>query len=449
MFKYNYHINKVVARLIPCLLILFFNDIIYLLIPNRNNLYITPDVTILAIICNLICFDVKNLYNKIIVIGWLLFFFLGILNVNSVNNETNYYNLQLHDASLFYLICLIVFIFSLAFFEKSTLIRDSISEIDTNGKTSYTFLLIIFVYPVALFISVFRSVGFLPILSGSSFVDSMYEYNYGPLYGFKFICVYGFLLAVVYFSKGKNKLLLAVYILFLIFAISIDGKRLVLLLCLLSFIPIYNWILKQNNKTVSKKTWIIPFILVFIIYILINGIRTGSNVSQLASNLLIKFPFGVEYKDYVHSFNSYKNGSIPGYNFELSAIGSFFNSSLLNMAGENKEALTKMGSAYTWMDLYDTKFGIRTGIISELYFAYGYFTVILMIFLAFVTNKISQRLSNPSSIFNLIQYSILFALIFLLINGQATVFFGCLSMMIYTFIFHKLLHLRASKKLIV
>jgi oligosaccharide repeat unit polymerase len=384
------------------------------------------------------------MYNKIIAIGWLSFFFLGILNINSVNAETNYYNLQLHDASLFYLICLIAFFLCLMFFEKSSAKKDLAIKINTHKKTSFPFLIILFIYPFALFISVFKSVGFLPILSGSSFVDSMYEYNYGPLYGFKFICVYGFLLAVVHFSKGKNKLIITAYILFLLFAISIDGKRLVLLLCLLAFIPVYNWILKQNNKTVTKKTWLIPFLLVFIIYVLINGIRTGSNVSELATNLLIKIPFGVEYKDYVHSFNTYKDRTIPGYNFELSAIGSFFNSSLLNLAGENKETLTKMGSAYTWMDLYDIKFGIRTGIISELYFAYGYFTIVLMAFLAFITNKISQRLSNPHSLFNLVQYSILFALVFLLINGQATVFFGCLSMMLYTFLFYKISHLKIS-----
>lgn len=428
---------RIIKKIIPYLIIIYFNVFINLLFAFQNNIYISNLLILVICFTYFLSGYLKNLYNNIIAKGWILFFFLGVLNINSVNQKTNIWNLDINNASLLYFSCLISFISGLIFFERKPVLKKSIQFEDdllSNVRSPLSYGLLIF--PLLLAVSVFISLGFLPILLGENFTNEMYEYNYGPMYSFKFICAYSFLFAFCSLKLSRFKIIHIVYLLILTFIILIDGKRFLLLVVLLSFMPFWNGLQKIRGEMISKKAMIISFITIGLVYIIINSLRTGNEVNNLFSTALENIPFGVEYKDYVHSFNTYHK--IEGYNFELSSLGSFLNSDFLDFIGFKKEQLSSMGSAYTWMKEYDLSLGIRTGIISELYFAYGYYVIPLMILISFFVNKVTYKLANPTGFFNLVQYSILFALFFLLINGQATVFFGCLTMMIYVFVLKKI-----------
>jgi hypothetical protein len=172
---------------------------------------------------------------------------------------------------------------------------------------------------------------------------------------------------------------------------------------------------------------------------LINAVREGNFDHVPITYYLEKIPFGVEFRDYIFSYTHYKPGQIPGYNFEISSIGAFMNSSLLKVFGYSKIELVQMGSAFSWMRLDNSEFGIRTGVVCELYFAYGYWGLSGMVVVGFLASKVTNAIANPKSYFSLIQNCILYSLIIMLIVGQSDVFFGCLSMMFYTWILFKLL----------
>lgn len=423
------------SDLLPYLFIVLFNYLILAIYPSNTVVTIPTEIVMLCLVDFYVLNKLKNLFNKIIAGSWLIFFFLGILNINSVRVKTNIWNLEIYDASMLFVFCLLIFSLSLLIFEKQRLakikFRDDLPII-VNSSFSYLILL----YPILLILDVYKNLGFFPLLSGASFVNEMYEYDYGILYNFKIVSVYSFLLAFLLIKEGKSKLVLAIYFLFLIFVVSVDGKRFILLLSLLSLVPL-SIILNKNSKERNDQSNNLPVVIGFsfvgLVYVLVNILRSGGDISNSLELIIDNIPFGVEFKDYVHVFNTYSISSIRHYNFELSAIGSFLNSSLLEVFNLNKKELYEMGSQHAIMNLYNEVFGIRIGIIGELYFAYGFFVIPAMVLIAFFTNKICQRIVKPKSYFNLFQNSILFALFVLLINGQATVFFGSLTLLIYTY----------------
>ncbi len=433
------------------MLIILFNGFLLLLYPKFSVQFIPNEFVFGCLIIFFLITKLKNLFNKLISILWLVFYFLGILNINSIKLKTNIWNLNSYNASFLYLSCLLIFILSLLFFEKIKLKKIKFKDkLYFLLESPFTYILLIF--PFLLLAGIYANVGFFPILSGQSFVNEMYEYNYGFIYAFKFFSVYSFCLAFFLFKKKKWIFISSLYMLFLLFVVSIDGKRYILLLSLLTLIPISMMLGNENSKIVfnRKKINNTPIILSFssvaLVYILINVLRTGGEIKESINLLIENIPFGVEYKDYVNCFNTYHSQSIRNYNFELSAFGSFMNSSLLGLFDMDKNKLYDMGSHHALMNLYNENFGIRIGIVGELYFAYGLFVLPLMVIIAFFTNRISQRILNPKSYFNLIQNSILFGLLVLLINGQATVFFGTLTLMIYAYFIYFVSKLFISKQ---
>jgi hypothetical protein len=439
-----------IKAVIPYILIFGFNFFIAFCYPN-SSVVIIPNVIILLCMLNFYLLNkLKNLFNKIISTSWFIFFFLGIININSIKVKTNIWNLKIYDASLLFVSCLLIFTISLLFFEKKIVKKVKFYN-DLQILTNSFFPYLILLYPVFLILNIYGNLGFFPLLSGASFVDEMYEYNYGFLYSYKFICVYSFLLGFLFIKKGKSILLLSLYLVFLIFVVSVDGKRLILLMGLLSLLP-PSIILKKESDSKNSQGDNLPIIIGFacvgFIYVLVNILRTGGDIQKSLDLIVSNIPFGVEYKDYVHIFNTNVSQTIKGYNFELSSMGSFFNSSLLLIFDLNKIELYQMGSQTAIMNLYNETFGIRIGIIGELYFAYGFLVIPLMVVIAFFTNRICQGITNAKSYFNLFQNSILFALFVLLINGQATVFFGTLTLMIYAYfvyIFSSFLYKKKKK----
>ncbi|WDF62504.1 hypothetical protein [Flavobacterium sp. KACC 22763] len=436
--------------LIPYIFILLFNELIVLVYPGNIAQTIPFDIIIICFVNCFLISRMKNVFNKIISGTWLIFYFLGVLNINSSKSRTNIWNLEIHDASFLYLLCLLVFILGILFFERKKIKKKRfVNDQHVFLKTPFIYLMLI--YPLVFIYSIYTNIGILPILSGQDFVGDMYEFNYGFFYGLKFLCVYSF--SLTYLMFRDKRIFSFFYLLVILFIVSVDGKRFILLMCILSFVPLMVNLKNNEFEVISRDIKIdySPIILSFssvgIVYILINILRTGSDIRESLTLLVENIPFGVEFKDYVHCFNTYNIQSIRNYNFEWSAFGSFANSTILEMLDLDKNELYKMGSHHAFMNLYNEKFGIRIGIVGELYFAYGFLVLPIMILIAFFANNISQKLMNPNSYFNLIQNSILFALFILLINGQATVFFGCLTVMVYTYLFYRFCKLLISNNM--
>jgi len=428
----------------PYLLIALMNPVIGFLFQRSNKvIYIPTEVLVFAALCYWASTFIRNKYNLLLARFWISFFFLGVLNINSVIVYDTTFYVNIHDASILYFLNLIVFIIALIGFESKNKTVISIKPGNDFHFNHPVLYFVILAFPVLFIISLYKAVGFLPILSGDNFVDEMYNYDYGALYGFKFICVYSFLLTVYFFKLKKFRLLNIIFAFAILFISSVDGKRFILFICLLAFIPFNDYLKKllSPKQETSYAPIIVISVAIVVIYISMLAIRLGNNnVDEWLGIFIEKIPFGVEYKDFVYSYEKFSDTTVKDYDFFLSNVGAFFNSGILNFFGFDKEALTHMGSAYVWMNAYNIEFGIRTGIVSELYFAYGIWGILAMVPLAYFINKTALKLTQPSSVFELIQYAILYALYILIINGQATVFFGCLSMMLYVYFFKLLVN---------
>ncbi len=441
-----------IKKLIPYIVIIVFNQFLWLLFPNHVRVEIPLEITALILLGYFFCTFLKNIFNRILVLSWIIFYFLGILNINSVQIRTNIWNLEIYEASLLYITCVLILTVSLIVFENfipnKILTNKDLKGFNLTIKGPFGWFLITF--PFLLIINIFLSLGFFPILSGQSFVSEMYEYNYGILYGFKFIVVYTFCIVVIRFQKERNIVTTTILVLFLIFVLSVDGKRFMLLLSIITIVPILiiESQLRKNERNLTKINYtplIIGGISIGVVYILINILRTGGDIGDSMYSIVENIPFGVEFKDYVHSYNTYSPEGVKDYNFELSALGSFLNSGMLEAIGLNKEELYQMGSQHAWMKLYNENFGIRLGIIAELYFAYGLFVLPLMIFMAYLINVINTKITKSTTYISRITFCILFGLMVLSVNGQATVFFGSLTIIIYTLILHRIFRILFPK----
>jgi oligosaccharide repeat unit polymerase len=435
-------------HILPYGLILSINPIIDALYRTNRTQFLRWELLLLICVVYFLSVFLQNLFNKIVVWGWILFYFLGVLNINSVLKSTNAWSLNIEGGSYLYFGCLFTFIVGLMLFERFIDPEPPPSQQRIKKPLFTPFNLLLLIFPFVFVFSMYKTLGFLPIFLGESFASEMYEYNYGPLYGFKFICIYGILYALLLSCRKGYRLFTIIYATLLLIILIADGKRFMILLTLISSVPVYYFIReKVNGKPPSFGPVLAVGLLVVLSYTVISYIRTGTSMHGIVGNTIEKIPFGVEFKDYIHSFNSISHYNLRRYDFGLSSFGSFMNGEILKFLGFNKDELTQMGSAYVWKDIYEEGVGIRTGIISELYFAYGYFAMLCMFALAFITNHVSNRLKHPLSYFNLIQYSVLYGLIFLLINGQATVFFGCLTLMLYVLIAYRLFKFFFQKKL--
>lgn len=432
-----------------CVIVFLSNDIFTFLFGDVSILVKSSfDLNLIICVCFLLTYFINNKFNKLIIHVWIIFFYLGILNILSSIKQDISWEMNIHNGSIYYFTNILVLTCTIIFFEYIHSLRKNKKSIysfdDSFRKVAHTYFTYFFlIFPFIFIISSYLNVGFIPLLSGQNFVDYMYDYNYGILYGYKFLCVYSFLILVVKIREDHFKLWNLIYILLFLLIVSFDGKRIILLICLISLIPLIDNLqgrLGKPRRSFRKSLYIyITFILVVFFYLLINGIREG-NISQVPIEYYLnKIPFGVEFRDYIFSFNNYEPGQIPGYNYELGSLASFLNSSLLDIFGYSKYELVHMGSAYSWMIFENSEFGIRTGIVSELYFAYGYWGLAGMVVIGFLTSKVTNTIAHPKSYFSLFQNCILYSLIIMLIVGQSTEFFGLLSLMFYTWILFKLL----------
>ena len=93
-----------------------------------------------------------------------------------------------------------------------------------------------------------------------------------------------------------------------------------------------------------------------------------------------------------------------------------------------------MGSAYSWRNLFESPYGIRSGIISEIYMAYGYIGGILLFIFGIITAWVSIKIASTHKKINLIFLSTIYGLLIISIVGQTTDTAGGIVIVFYTWI---------------
>ncbi|QMW05268.1 hypothetical protein [Spirosoma foliorum] len=422
--------------IIVCCLAAQLTPLLYRAVFNYNEYFIYPSFLshTLLIVPIFILFHLKNRFTKTFLTFWILWLHLGelkILNYYSINP----YYISMDEGCIIYNLFLIAMSIGMLLYDVNHTIPPITPEQAEKGRpllndlTWFEYPLLLF--PLIWFIDFFRNVGYIPIFSGSDVTEKMYHINYGYVYNFGFFNCVSSLLLYDRFLKSSRKSEKIVWLSMTILAIlitSIDSKRLFLLISIAS-IFFYEKIM-AGKFTINLRSVGMVFGAA-ILYISLQNLRLGSSAaSQFAREGL---PMGVEFREYIRAVNEFKPGEIPGYDLTASTLANLINSAILNIAGINKIDLVMKDSAMTFMTLFDPDniMGIRTGLISELYFAYDFYGLIIMLVFGYMVSYVAYAMLAAQMKSNMLLLIVIFSLLMLTAFGQSSVTAGSLCVLFY------------------
>lgn len=372
-------------------------------------------------------FYIRNPFSLLVVALWMAWFVVGSINIIAAYEfYGSYYLLETSKAGIVYVI--FTFIFSLGILLYERFIKPIFRTIDKNRliyqgnifkRINPIFAFIFLIFPFLWFIDLYRSLGYIPILLGFRNIDltnEIYSLNYGPLYGFSILNVLGMLIVL---DRLRTKppmrwIYLVLLAVFAFFSVS-TGKRFAILLFLIS------------GMVYIFRTYRIRIIHIVIIGILGLGLYLGLLVlrqgldTERYSSIAGKFVItGVEYRTFAYVVDHYQPETIKNYSWGASALAAMVNSQITNLFGIDKVNLVHQGSAYSWGYIFETDFGIRTGIISELYMAYGYRGLGIILVIGLLVGWVSDHIKSTTSKNSLVFLTVIYGLFLMAIVGQTT-----------------------------
>ncbi|MEA1989587.1 MAG: hypothetical protein U9N57_10345 [Pseudomonadota bacterium] len=385
------------------------------------------------ILSGLLVSFVKKPLNRLYVYIALALYFVG--NTNTVASYFFYglhYYTDLNQANIIYSSLVFLFIFGLIIGERIIFNGRSTPNTIRPEANDSVFMIGSVIFPFVWILDQYHALGYIPIFSGSSIIEDMYSVSYGKLYG------YGVLLgvpALLIWSKLTTKpafflkILLVSILLFILFVMLFDGRRIFLLVFIGGLLAFemardagsFNW----------KKLIIISFIVLFM-YVLILFVRQGGELIDEFTAHDIFSKVGVEYRDFSYVVTHVEPAALSGYDWLLSGVGGFFNQFLLAIVGIDKNALIFSGSAYQLaLSVFNSSFGIRIGLLPELWLDYGlysYLVVVLIgVFFVFITSLVLKSRNEVS----LIIASMIYGVTILSFVGQTSAITGYYSLLLY------------------
>lgn len=427
---------KTYVLLILCCLAAQVTPLVYQAVFGYTEYFIYPSLLshTLLLIPIFILFQLKNRFTKAFLTFWILWLFIGelkILNYYAINP----YYISMDEGCIIYNCFLIAMSVGMFMYDLNYTVPTIAPEQQAKGRPLYTDLTWLeyplLLFPLIWFIDFIRNVGYIPIFSGSDVTEKMYHIDYGYVYNFGFFnCVSAVLLYDRFLRSQRTpeKVIWLTMTILAILITSIDSKRLFLLISIGS-IFFYEKIM-AGKFTINTRS-IVMIVVAAILYVSLQNLRLGSSsASQFAREGL---PMGVEFREYIRAVNEFKPGEIPGYDLTASTLANFINSAILNVAGFNKADLITKDSALTFMKLFDpdNTMGIRTGLISELYFAYDFYGLIVMLAFGYVVSYVSYAMLSARMKSNMILLIIIFSLLMLTVFGQSSVTAGSLTVLFY------------------
>lgn len=437
--KYFLKILKKFSLIFVVLFFLFWPTILGGVFPPEMNKELPSLLNIFpGVVGWILLIKIRCPYSRLLGYFWLLWYFVGTCNTiaSSIILGSYYSNLDLHESTQIYLWGSVFYFLGLLIYEKifakNKINIYGLKALQLNISPSLRFVLLVF--PFAWLGSIYLTLGYIPILRGVNIVNEMYQVNYGLLYPYGALIVISILYSVYRFmisSIVREKLFfLFISIIFALISTA-DGKRGFAMVAVGGAIGL-------SFRVVHQKTWtkVIPSLsfLVVVLYVGVLLVRLGDNGSSVASLYANMMLIGVEFRDFVYTVNNYKPGGIVDYSWAASSFASMVNGGVVALFGFNKADLTALDSAHAWSALWDIELGIRTGIISELWFAYGFAAMPLLLFFGLITGFVIRRLRVAAGIRELLFISAIYGLLMLIVNGQSTFTFGVLPVFLYFYI---------------
>jgi len=381
----------------------------------------------------------RNPLNKVVGLALATLFFIGQINAAaSYVRYGAFYRSDLLQGAIVYVVFATCYVFTLWLSER-ILERNrapaQLPDVRKDDVLKYRmdmFVLLLLAFAFVWFGDQVHAVGRIPILSGDRIIDDMYQIGYGRLYG------YGIYLAIAggfawsFARYARNALerplwfgLVALFCFFMVF----DGRRVFLILFLLTLVAI------EAARTPWSRLWktlLSMGMVVLALYILLlwarqGGVLIGGSMDTAKSLTLV----GVEYRDFAYVVSHFEAGELSGYEWFRSFVGGGLNWILLALAGLSKGEMTFAGSAYQLAIAYRSNFGIRIGLIGELYLAYGWFGLGPLAVVASIHGWISSRVGRQPNLPRQMLFALSFAVLTQWFVGQNTAVSGYLVLILY------------------
>jgi hypothetical protein len=378
--------------------------------------------------------NLRGPYTRILGYAWVLWGLIGSINVvASYLFYGDFYLVDAGQAQLIYVSFTTAFLLGMAIYERTRAPAEPAPP--PTGQLDRWMTIFLLGFPFVWFASVYHTVGYIPVLLKVDISEDVYEIDYGPLYGLALLIAVSMLTALDLSRSARTRRaawLLRGLVVFFGACSMVDSKRVTLMVFMMA---LFVYLIRVRGTRVMKTASTL-LVVVATIGLYIGGqiIRKGAD-SEFFTNTAVQFStVGVEYRDFVYSVNNFEPGRIPNYDFALSAIGAMINTKVLDAAGIDKQKLVEMGSAYAWKNLLGSDFGIRTGIVSELWFAYGWLGMLAVFAFGWISAWVSARLASARTKFGLVFMSVVYALLALSIVGQAMATTGALTLLFYAWV---------------
>jgi hypothetical protein len=244
-----------------------------------------------------------------------------------------------------------------------------------------------------------------------------------------------------YTRKGPAKyLFLALVAIFALFMI-VSGKRHWLILSGLAVL-----VFLLRTKRVSLLRTFLVLAVVAGLYIGLEIIRRGSETAAFSHFWGKLFAIGHEYRTFAYVVNYFKPGEIENYNWAISTIAAMINSTVLHVLGFDKASLLQLSSAFSWRYIFYSEFGIRAGIIAELYMAYGFPGACLLFVFGVIIAWLNDHLMHTESLKSLLFLSVIFGLFMLTLVTTTNDLTGSLTVLFYVWVVYFVLRILIPRR---
>jgi hypothetical protein len=387
--------------------------------------------------------QLRNPFNRLVGLAWVAWYLIGSVNVvASFYVYGKPFQMDVERADLIYLVSTTAFLLGLLTAERIRVPRapqgpssSATSPAIASDRFAPPVSVLLLVFPILFAWSMHRALGYFPILQGVDITREIYELDYGRLYGYTVILVFSLLFVVDRLSQARSAAQRAMYAFLLaafLLVSVLDGKRLTLIIFLVSTAAYLLRVMRLRLRRVALAGALITVGVA--LYVGVFVIRKGFQVERYKLAAYQFSSIGDEYRDFVYSVNEYAPGEIPGYRWLRSGIFAGLNSTTLAALGVNKHEEAIHGSAYVWQTLLGSNYGVRTGIVSELYFAYGWMSLWVVVAFGILTGWLGGRLEKATKRTTLMFLSSIYGILLVSVMGQTTVTTGALSIVLYLYV---------------
>lgn len=388
--------------------------------------------------------QIRNAYARYTFLIWAFWFVLGSISIyakNQIDGGLNY-KFDPSIANLYYLSCIFsAVLLALVFQTIFPALLKARPELLESGSNPIVWLTLT-LFPALYALSIVFSTGGIPLISGRDVSAEMYQIDYGPLHDFGIVVS---IVCVMIWEKFNSKnsfaskipinFLVLLVLIFYLAAAAFDGRRALTMFAIAAMMLFYI----ASPGTVFRWVWLgfLGF-LALISYVSSATLRAGGQVSDAFTNFYAPLAtVGTEYRDFVYGFTRLNQTAVQssGYDWLGSTLATMTPSFLARAIGIDKTALVLSDSARSLMGYYNVELGVRIGLPGELWFAYGWWGVIVFALFGPVTLVTAWFAARTKHFVRRALLLTLQALWSLSILGQSSVTFGVILTMLYLAIF--------------